>query len=123
MTHASVTLTIDPLLSGLASSMDIHGRYRIRPADGELDGAELAIVTPDLDTISSLRSRAPDLAILVVASAAGYVVDDAIACLEAGADDYSPASPAEVTARARALLRRRSPRDPVEDLSPTKHAG
>jgi two-component system copper resistance phosphate regulon response regulator CusR len=60
------------------------------------------------EVLRQIRSRDPDLPILIL-TAADHVTDR-VACLDAGADDFlaKPFSFSELSARVRALLRRRS---------------
>lgn len=79
--------------------------------EGELDVAVIDIMLPKLDGLSLIRSirRAKLTFPIIVLSALGSV-DNKIAGLEAGGDDYlaKPFSVAELLARVRALLRRAS---------------
>jgi DNA-binding response OmpR family regulator len=66
---------------------------------------------PDMDGVQLLkdvRQRKNDVPILILTSR--NAVDDRVSCLDAGADDYllKPFSFRELTARIRALLRRRT---------------
>lgn len=77
------------------------------------DIAVLDVGLPMLDGLSvlkSLRSRQPDLPVLLLS--ARDALDDRVAGLQAGADDYvtKPFDLPELLARLQALLRRRYPR-------------
>lgn len=78
---------------------------------GEFDVAVVDIMLPKLDGLSLIRAirRAKRAFPIIVLSALGSV-DNKIAGLEAGGDDYlaKPFSVAELLARVRALLRRSS---------------
>ncbi len=78
---------------------------------GEFDVAVIDIMLPKLDGLSLIRAirRAKRTFPIIVLSALGSV-DNKIAGLEAGGDDYlaKPFSVAELLARVRALLRRSS---------------
>jgi DNA-binding response OmpR family regulator len=70
----------------------------------------LDVTMPDLDGVSVVRKlRAAGLDVPVCILSARDEVDDRVAGLQAGADDYlvKPFAIAELTARLRALLRRR----------------
>ena len=75
----------------------------------------LDLMLPGTDGIQ-LMQTVPELADLPVIFISGYGRDETIArALEAGAEDYvvKPFSPTELTARIRAVLRRRSNPDPL----------
>jgi len=78
-------------------------------ADSEPDAVVLDIGPPDLNgRVVAARMRAGGLATPILVLSAMDAVDDRIAGLEAGADDYlvKPFAVAELVARLRALLRR-----------------
>jgi len=78
-------------------------------ADSEPDAVVLDIGLPDLNgRVVAARMRAGGLATPILVLSAMDAVDDRIAGLEAGADDYlvKPFAVAELVARLRALLRR-----------------
>ena len=78
-------------------------------AGGRLDAVVLDVGLPDLNgRIVAARMRAGGLATPILILSALDQVDDRIAGLEAGADDYlvKPFAMEELTARLRALLRR-----------------
>ena len=72
----------------------------------------LDVTMPDLDGVSVVRRlRAAGLDVPVCILSARDEIDDRVAGLQAGADDYlvKPFAIAELTARLQALLRRRAP--------------
>lgn len=80
-----------------------------RMAEGHFDLVILDVMLPDgsgLDICRGLRSRNPDICIILVTALKEEV--DRIVGLELGADDYigKPFSPRELVARIRAVLRR-----------------
>ena len=80
-----------------------------RLADNPADLVILDIMLPKLDGLAVLRHmRAGGMATPVLMLSARGAVEDKIAGLDLGADDYlaKPFSPAELMARVRALLRR-----------------
>ncbi len=77
------------------------------------DAIILDLALPDGEGIAWLRKRRPDPAFPPVLIMTGRVaLDDRVAGLDAGADDYliKPVDTAEIAARLRALLRRPGPR-------------
>ena len=80
--------------------MAARGKYRLVILD---------VGTPrsnELSTLRNIRGTKPDH--LILALSASSSVEDRLACLEAGADDYmtKPLSLAELSARMKAMLRR-----------------
>jgi DNA-binding response OmpR family regulator len=74
----------------------------------------LDVTMPDLDGVTVVkRLRAAGIDTPVCILSARDDIDDRVAGLQAGADDYlvKPFAIAELTARLRALLRRRAPQD------------
>ncbi len=90
--------------------------------DSSFDLVVLDLMLPGLDGLAvlrDLRSRSEDAHVLVVT--ARDAVEDRVAILDAGADDYlvKPFSMSELLARARALLRRRyGKKSPVIEVGP-----
>ena len=79
--------------------------------NGDYDGAILDIMMPKLDGLSVLRAvREKGNGIPVLILTAKSEIDDRVAGLDAGADDYltKPFAMKELLARARAMLRRRT---------------
>ncbi len=80
---------------------------------------------PDKDGLNLVSSiaRAGDAAILVISGRAA--LQDKIVGLELGADDYlaKPFEMAEVIARVRALIRRKTPNEPVHHSTVYKFSG
>jgi DNA-binding response OmpR family regulator len=76
--------------------------------DQQFDLLLLDLGPAGLDVLRSVRSRNPDLPILVLANTS--VAGDCVRDLDAGADDYfaKPFSFSELLARIRAILRRRN---------------
>jgi two-component system, OmpR family, response regulator MprA len=82
------------------------------------DAVVLDVSMPDLDGLAVCRRlRARGLAVPILLLTARDAVDDRVAGLDAGADDYlvKPFAAEELLARLRALLRRG--REPVETLA------
>lgn len=84
-------------------------QVRTLVADLDYDLVILELNLPGMDGVGILRSvraRKPSLPILVLTSRSR--VEDRVACLDLGADDYmvKPFSFSELSARIRALLRR-----------------
>ena len=79
--------------------------------NGDYDGAILDIMMPKLDGLSVLRTiRSEGNVIPVLILTAKSEIDDRVAGLDAGADDYltKPFAMRELLARVRAMLRRRT---------------
>ena len=79
--------------------------------NGDYDGAILDIMMPKLDGLSVLRKiRGDGTGIPVLILTAKSEIDDRVAGLDAGADDYltKPFAMKELLARVRAMLRRRT---------------
>jgi two-component system, OmpR family, response regulator PrrA len=109
----------EPILDSLRRALELEG-YTVRTAvDGagalssvaqsEPDAVVLDIGLPDLNgRVVAARMRAGGLATPILVLSALDRVDDRIAGLEAGADDYlvKPFAIGELVARLRALLRR-----------------
>lgn len=79
--------------------------------NGDYDGAILDIMMPKLDGLSVLRKiREDGNCIPVLILTAKSEIDDRVAGLDAGADDYltKPFAMKELLARVRAMLRRRT---------------
>lgn len=104
----------------LAWRLEAEGLEVLEAADGltalrsiEVDAPDLVLLDLNLpgigglDVLSRIRERG-DLPVIVLTGRAG--VTDRIVGLDIGADDYviKPFSPAEVAARVRAVMRRRS---------------
>ncbi len=113
----------EAILDSLRRALELEG-YRVRTAvDGagallsvahsEPDAVVLDIGLPDLNgRIVAARMRAGGLSTPILVLSALDAVDDRIAGLEAGADDYlvKPFAIGELVARLRALLRRAAAR-------------
>src|SRR5262249_48878008 len=110
----------DALRRSLGRNLRLEGFRVTDAADGEAalsgiranrpDVIVLDVTMPGLDGVDltrRLRADGDDVPILILSARDG--VDDRIAGLEAGADDYlvKPFIPRELVARLRALLRRR----------------
>ena len=108
-----------PMRTALADLLNANGYRVITAADGDAgleraledkpDLVLLDVMMPKLDGFSvcrEVRRRAPSLPILML-TAKGQI-DDRVAGLDAGADDYvvKPFSSRELLARIRAMLRR-----------------
>lgn len=77
---------------------------------GQYDGAILDIMMPQMDGITVLKTiRSQGIGIPVLLLTAKSEIDDRVAGLDAGADDYltKPFAMKELLARVRAMLRRR----------------
>ncbi|WP_232534898.1 response regulator transcription factor [Nocardia terpenica] len=126
MTDQSATVLVVEDDAGVRSTLDQLLRfegYRVRLADDGQHALEILteerpdlavvdVVMPRLDGLSlcrMLRRRGDRLPILVLT--ARHQVDDRVAGLDAGADDYlaKPFATEELLARLRALLRRSAP--------------
>jgi DNA-binding response OmpR family regulator len=111
----------DPRLGRLLSRMLAEDRHVVELATGGAEGLELAAITDGLDAIildiglpdmsgldvaRRLRASGSKTAILMLTARDG--VDDRVAGLDAGADDYlvKPFAYRELAARLRALRRR-----------------
>ncbi len=98
-------------LEGFAVSTAAGGREALEQVAGERPAVVVLDVTmPDMDGIAVVkRLRADGLDLPVCILSARDEVDDRVAGLQAGADDYlvKPFAIAELTARLEALLRRR----------------
>ena len=126
MSHPRILLVDDDeaILDSLRRALELEG-YAVRTAvDGagaltsvaedEPDAVVLDIGLPDLNgRIVAARMRAGGLSTPILVLSALDQVDDRIAGLEAGADDYlvKPFAIGELVARLRALLRRASARE------------
>ncbi|MGA2929916.1 MAG: response regulator transcription factor [Solirubrobacteraceae bacterium] len=113
----------DAILDSLARALELEG-YKVATAiDGaealrsvahsEPDAVVLDIGLPDLNgRVVAARMRAGGLSTPILVLSALDAVDDRIAGLEAGADDYlvKPFAIGELVARLRALLRRAAAR-------------
>jgi two-component system response regulator MprA len=106
----------------LRRSLDLDG-YEVRlAADGEAALAEAGVFSPDavildlglpkLDGVEVCRRLRSDGDVPILMLTARDGVDDRVAGLDSGADDYlvKPFERRELLARVRALLRRRPPR-------------
>lgn len=104
-------------LEGFAVSTVDGGRAALAAVEGDRpDVVVLDVAMPDLDGVAvtrTLRGRGEALPILVLS--ARDEIDDRVAGLQAGADDYlvKPFALAELVARLHALLRRRGDPLPV----------
>ncbi len=104
-------------LEGFAVSTVDGGRPALAAVEGDRpDVVVLDVAMPDLDGVAvtrTLRGRGEALPILVLS--ARDEIDDRVAGLQAGADDYlvKPFALAELVARLHALLRRRGDPLPV----------
>jgi DNA-binding response OmpR family regulator len=93
-------------------SVDVVGdgeQARMAAIDGPYDMVILDLNLPKLDGVSVLRQlrlKKPSLPVLILTQRTK--VEDRVACLDTGADDYlpKPFSFSELSARLRALLRR-----------------
>jgi two-component system, OmpR family, response regulator PrrA len=132
MSHPRILLVDDDeaILDSLRRALELEG-YVVRTAvDGagaltsvaedEPDAVVLDIGLPDLNgRIVAARMRAGGLSTPILVLSALDQVDDRIAGLEAGADDYlvKPFAIGELVARLRALLRRAAAREQRESAS------
>jgi two-component system response regulator PrrA len=121
VTRARVLVVDDDevIVDSLRRGLELEGYTVLTAADGtqalgvvaadRLDAVVLDVGLPDLNgRIVTARMRAGGLATPILILSALDQVDDRIAGLEAGADDYlvKPFAMDELTARLRALLRR-----------------
>ncbi|HKF33425.1 MAG TPA: response regulator transcription factor [Jatrophihabitantaceae bacterium] len=121
MTRARVLVVDDDeaIVDSLRRGLELEGYTVVTAADGaqalravaadRIDAVVLDVGLPDLNgRIVTSRMRAGGLATPILILSALDQVDDRIAGLEAGADDYlvKPFAMDELTARLRALLRR-----------------
>ncbi len=118
-----------PMRTALVETLAAEG-YRVRSAADGIAGLELActedfdlvlldVMMPGLDgyaVCKALRQRGRDMPVLML-TAKGQI-DDRVAGLDSGADDYlmKPFSLKELLARVRALLRRRERERAVPDV-------
>jgi two-component system, OmpR family, response regulator PrrA len=128
MLHPWILLVDDDeaILDSLRRALELEG-YQVRTAgdgagalrsvaESEPDAVVLDIGLPDLNgRLVAARMRAGGLATPILVLSALDAVDDRIAGLEAGADDYlvKPFAIGELVARLRALLRRAAARERV----------
>ena len=109
----------DAILDSLRRALELEAYHVLTAVDGasalrsvaesEPDAVVLDIGLPDLNgRVVAARMRAGGLATPILVLSAMDAVDDRIAGLEAGADDYlvKPFAVGELVARLRALLRR-----------------
>jgi two-component system, OmpR family, response regulator PrrA len=123
VTRARVLVVDDDevIVDSLRRALELEGYRVVTAADGtqalrvvaadRLDAVVLDVGLPDLNgRIVTARMRAGGLATPILILSALDQVDDRIAGLEAGADDYlvKPFAMDELTARLRALLRRQA---------------
>jgi two-component system, OmpR family, response regulator PrrA len=127
----------DVIVDSLRRGLELEGYTVVTAADGtqalgvvaadRLDAVVLDVGLPDLNgRIVTARMRAGGLATPILILSALDQVDDRIAGLEAGADDYlvKPFAMDELTARLRAMLRRAAYRsDQAADVDPPLRLG
>jgi len=110
----------DSILADYIARFLKHAGFEVDVAEDGIEGQRMAarrtyrlvildVGTPhsnELNTLSNIRATKPDH--LILALSASSAVEDRLACLEAGADDYmtKPLSLAELSARMKAMLRR-----------------
>jgi len=110
----------DSILADYIARFLKHEGFEVDIAEDGIEGQRMAarrtyrlvildVGTPrsnELNTLSNIRATKPDH--LILALSASSAVEDRLACLEAGADDYmtKPLSLAELSARMKAMLRR-----------------
>jgi len=110
----------DSILAHYIARFLKHEGFEVDIAEDGIEGQRMAarrtyrlvildVGTPrsnELNTLSNIRATKPDH--LILALSASSAVEDRLACLEAGADDYmtKPLSLAELSARMKAMLRR-----------------
>lgn len=103
---------------GLSADVAIRGEDAVwMAAATEYDAAVLDVMLPDIDGFETCRRlRARGVWIPVLMLTARDAVEDRVAGLDTGADDYmtKPFSLAELLARLRALVRRGAGERPVE---------
>jgi two-component system response regulator PrrA len=113
----------DAIVDSLRRGLELEGYAVVTASDGAqalaavagsaIDAVVLDIGLPDLNgRVVAARMRAGGLATPILVLSALDQVDDRVAGLEAGADDYlvKPFAMDELVARLRALLRRAGPR-------------
>ncbi|WP_234047256.1 response regulator transcription factor [Luteolibacter pohnpeiensis] len=118
-----------PMRTALVRTLEAEG-YRVRDAADGIAGLELActesfdlilldVMMPGLDGFAvckAMRDRGREMPVLMLT--AKGLIDDRVAGLDSGADDYlmKPFSLRELLARVRALLRRGEKEKQVPDL-------
>jgi DNA-binding response OmpR family regulator len=117
---------------GFAVRVAAGGREALAAIDAQLPAAiVLDVAMPDLDGVTvTRRLRARGIEVPICILSARDEVDDRVAGLRSGADDYlvKPFAPAELTARLHALLRRgrRNDAQPIDfgelRLDPKRHS-
>jgi len=110
----------DAILADYIARFLKHEGFEVDVAEDSIEGQRMAarrtyrlvildVGAPrsnELNTLSNIRATKPNH--LILALSASSAVEDRLACLEAGADDYmtKPLSLAELSARMKAMLRR-----------------
>jgi two-component system OmpR family response regulator len=108
--RAAMQLVADLEELGHEMQVAADGRAALQQAaDGRFDGILLDVMLPyveGVEVVRLLRDRKIDTPIIMLTALGD--LDQRLAGLEAGADDYliKPAEPAEIDARLRAILRR-----------------